>query len=389
MTGTASRVRINTGPTESRALMTIHARHYATGQAVAVTVADGRITAVAPSDQKPTRWVAPAFFDPQINGCLGISFNSRTLTAEQVRTVADECRRHGIGAFCPTLITGSFEAIHHGFATLTAAVEADPELRRRIPGYHLEGPYLSGEDGPRGAHPREHTRDPDWDEFRKWQDAAGGKILTVTVAPERAGAIAFIEKLTAAGVVVAIGHMAATGEQIRAAVRAGAKTCTHLGNGAHAVLPRHPNYIWEQLAEDGLWASIIPDGHHLPASVVKAIVRAKGVGRTLITSDASSLAGMPPGVYREWGTDLEVLGSGKVVLAGTPFLAGSGHFTDLCVGNMVRFAGVTLADAVDMASARPRQLLGLPVTKIAVGQPADLVVFDWEPGDEVQVREGV
>lgn len=366
----------------------IHARHYATGQPVAVTAENGRIAAVGPSDQNPARWVAPAFFDPQINGCLGISFNSPTLTAEQIRTVVDQCRKHGIGAFCPTLVTGGFEALRHGFETLAKAA-ADPELARRIPGYHLEGPYLSAESGPRGAHPKEHTRDPDWDEFRRWQDAAGGKIRMVTLAPERKGAIPFIEKLTAAGVVVGIGHTAATAEQIRAAVAAGAKTSTHLGNGSHAILPRHPNYIWDQLADDRLWASIIPDGHHLPPAVVKCIVRAKGVGRTLLTCDAGSLAGMPPGVYREWGTDLEVLGSGRIVLAGTPFLAGSGQFTGVCVGNVAKFAGVSLADAVDMATARPRQLLGLPVPTLAAGQPADLVVFDWEPGGDLVVRQVV
>jgi N-acetylglucosamine-6-phosphate deacetylase len=367
--------------------MPIHARHHATGAPVTVTVEAGRIAAVAQSSESPRRWVAPSLFDPQINGCLGISFNSATLTPEQVRTVADECRTHGIGGFCPTLITGSFDALRHGFVTLAKAIEADAELARRMPGFHLEGPYFSIEDGPRGAHPKEHVRDPDWDEFRRWQDAAGGRIRMVTLAPERAGACAFIEKLTASGVVAAIGHTAATGEQIRAAVAAGAKTSTHLGNGAHAVIPRHPNYIWEQLANDDLWASIIPDGHHLPAAVVKCIVRAKGIERTLVTSDASSLAGMPPGKYREWGTDLEVLPGGKVVLAGTPFLAGSGHFTDVCVGNLIRAAGVSLKDAVEMASVRPRQLLGLPVPRLEVGQPADLVVFDWEPGGEVVVRE--
>ena len=367
-------------------LMTIHARHYGSGQSIAVTIADGRIAAIAPSDQSPSQWIAPAFFDPQINGCLGIAFNSPSLRPDQVRTVAEECRKHGIGGFCPTLITGSFEALRHGFKTLTQAVEVDAELKRWMPGYHLEGPYFSSEDGPRGAHPKEHIRDPDWNEFQRWQEAAGGKILMVTIAPERSGAIAFIAKLAAAGVVVALGHTAATADQIRAAVDAGARSSTHLGNGAHAVLPRHPNYIWEQLAEDRLWASVISDGHHLPASVVKCIVRAKGVERTLITCDASSLAGSPPGKYREWGTDLEVLPNGKVVLAGTPFLAGSGHFTDRCVGTMIRDAGVSLKDAVDMASARPRQLLGLPVTTLDVGQPADVMTFDWEPGGEVVVR---
>ena len=366
--------------------MTIHARHYATGLPVAVTVDGGRITGVSPSDRNPTGWVAPAFFDPQINGCRGIGFNSADLTPDGVRAVADVCRAHGIGAFCPTVITASFETIRDGFATLTKALAGDAELRRRVPGFHLEGPYISGDDGPRGAHPRDHARDPAWDEFRRWQDAAGGKILMVTVAPERAGAIAFITKAAASGVTVALGHTAATGEQIRAAVAAGARTCTHLGNGAHAVLPRHPNYLWDQLAEDGLWASVITDGYHLPPAVVKTIVRTKGVGRTLLTCDASSLAGMPPGRYREWGADLEVLAGGKVIVAGTPYLAGSGHFTDTCVANVIRFAGVGLADAIDMASVRPRQLLGLPVPAIDAGQPADLMTFDWEPGGDVVVR---
>lgn len=367
--------------------MTTHARHYTTGKPIAVTIENGRIQTVADSDQKPTRWVAPAFFDPQINGCLGISFNSPTLTTEQVQTVAQTCRGHGISAFLPTLITGGFDAIRHGFATLEIARQADGGLRRCIPGYHLEGPYLADEDGPRGAHPREFIRDPDWDEFRRWQESARGNIRMVTVAPERTGALPFIEKLAAAGVVVAIGHTAATGAQLRDAVNAGARTSTHLGNGSHALLPRHDNYIWEQLADDRLWASIIADGHHLPPAVVKCIVRAKGVGRTLLTCDAGSLAGMPAGTYREWGADLEVLPSGKIVVAGTPYLAGSGHFTDVCVANVIRFAGVSLAEAVDMAALRPRELLGLPARSIDIGQVAELVVFEWEPGGDVRVKE--
>ncbi len=336
--------------------MILHARHYATGRPLAIRVEGGRIAAVTASDQNPEAWVAPALFDPQINGCLGIAFSSPSLTPEGVRTVSDECRKHGIGGFAPTLITNSFETLRHGFATLAKALDADAELSRHMPCFHLEGPYLSGEDGPRGAHPKEHTRDPDWDEFRKLQDAAGGRIRMVTLAPERTGAPAFIEKLATAGVVVAIGHTAATGTQIRDAVAAGARTSTHLGNGCHAVLPRHDNYIWEQLACDELHASIITDGHHLPATLVRCIVRVKGVSRLLITCDAGSLAGMPPGKYCEWGTDLEVLPSGKIVVAGTPFLAGSGHFTDVCVSNLIRMTGMRLGDAIDLASARPRHV---------------------------------
>ena len=367
--------------------MNITARSVATGQPLSITVEDGQVRAVHSSNETPTSWVSPSFFDVQINGCLGLDFGSPELTIDDVRTVADHCRRHGIGGFCPTIITGGFDAVRHGFKILALARSRDPILAGRIPGFHLEGPYLSGEDGPRGAHPREHVRDPDWDEFRCWQDAADGRILMVTLAPERPGALRFIERLVDAGVVPAIGHTAASPQQIRDAAAAGARTSTHLGNGCHAMVPRHENYLWEQLAEDGLWASIIPDGNHLPASVVKAIVRMKSPARTVVTCDASSLAGLPPGRYRQWGTELEVLPGGKVVVPGTPYLAGSGVFTDTCVGTLVRQAGVTLADAVDMASVRPRELVGQRVPRLEVGEIADLVVFDWEPGGDIRVRE--
>ena len=365
------------------------ARHYVTNQPVEVSIRNSVIESVTPiADEPNLPWIAPTFCDVQINGCLGFDFGSPQLTIEQVRTVADECRRHGIGRLCPTIITGGFDAVRHGFTTLAAACDSDPDLNFRLPKFHLEGPYLSGEDGPRGAHPREHIRDPNWDEFQRWQEAAGGRIGMVTVAPERTGAIAFIEKLASAEIVVAIGHTAATAEQLRDAIRAGAKTSTHLGNGCQAVLPRHPNIIWEQLAADELWASIICDGHHLSGSIVKSIVRGKTIARTLITCDASSLAGLPPGRYTHWSTELDVLPGGKVVVPGTPYLAGSGVFTDVCVSTVIQQAGVSLQDAVDMAAIRPRELMGLPVPRIEVGQqPAEVMLFDWQQGHELTVRE--
>ncbi|HEX3152303.1 MAG TPA: N-acetylglucosamine-6-phosphate deacetylase [Gemmataceae bacterium] len=373
--------------------MLLRACHYATGERIDIRHEGGRIVAFAPagtaSADREASWIAPALFDLQINGCLGISFNSPTLTAEQVRTVVDECRRHGIGGLLPTLVTGSFEALAHGFRTLRQACETDPVVAMAVPGFHLEGPYIASEDGPRGAHPREHARDPDIDEFRRWQDAAGGRIRLVTLAPERPGALKFIETIAQSGVVVAIAHTAATPAQIRDAVAAGAKLSTHLGNGCHAMLPRHENYIWEQLAADDLWASLIPDGHHLPDSLIKVIVRVKTPSRSIITCDASSLAGMPPGRYGEWGTELDVLPGGKVVVPDTPFLAGSGVFTDTCIGVVMRAAGVSLAEAIDMACARPRELLGLPRWKLKAGRTTPLVLFDQSPSDAFVVREVV
>ncbi|MBL8797168.1 MAG: amidohydrolase family protein [Planctomycetia bacterium] len=371
--------------------MLLRARHYATGERVDIVCTNGRIASIQPAGpatpDSTAGWVAPTLFDLQINGCDGHSFNSEKLTVETVRHVVDTCRRHGVGGLCPTLVTNGFEALRHGMATIRQACESDAAVARAVPAIHLEGPYLSPEDGPRGAHSRQHIRPPDWDEFQRLQEAAGGRIRLVTLAPEHEGALPFIEKLTAGGVVVALGHTMASGERIAEAIKAGAKLSTHLGNGAHAIMPRHDNYIWQQLAADELWASIICDGQHLPASVVRCIVRVKTPARVILTCDASSLAGLPPGRYGEWDQEFEVVPEGKVVVPGTAYLAGSWAFTDRCIGNVIRMAGVNLRDAIDMAGARPRELLGLPQRRLEPGMPADLMLFDWEYGGEFRVRE--
>lgn len=370
--------------------MRIRAHHYATGALVDVICAGGTITAVeAPGAQQPDRqadWVAPAFFDLQINGCDDHNFSSESLTIDSVRHVVDVCRKHGISGLCPTLVTNSFAALSHGLATLRKARERDSVIRHAIPAIHLEGPYLSPEDGPRGAHPRQHIRPPDWDEFCRFQDAAGGLIRLMTLAPEHEGALPFIERLATSGVVVALGHTAADGPRLCDAVSAGARLSTHLGNGCHATLPRHPNVIWEQLADDRLWVSMICDGHHLPPSVVRCIVGVKTPARTILTCDASPFAGCASGRYRAWDEEFEVLPEGKIVVPGTPYLAGSWAFTDLCVANVMRYAGVNLQEAVDMAGARPRELLGLPPRRLEEGQPAELVLLDRKHQDGLAVR---
>jgi N-acetylglucosamine-6-phosphate deacetylase len=365
--------------------MRLRANHYRTGQPLDILCERGVICSVHAAGADPpdlhAQWVAPAICDLQINGCDGHSFNSARLTAEQVRHVVAVCRTHGISQICPTLVTGPFDALAHGLATLALACDADTDIARAVCGIHVEGPYISPEDGARGAHPRQHVRPPSWDEFCRWQDAAGGRIRLLTLAPEVPGALPFIEKLAGAGVVVALGHTAADGDCIRAAISAGARLSTHLGNGAHAVLPRHPNYIWDQLAEDGLWASFIADGHHLPASVMKCLLRMKTPQRLILTCDASSLAGLPPGTHHEWGQDFDIRPEGKIVVSGTSYLAGSWAFTEQCLANVLALGEVSLADAVDMATVRPRQLLGQPPRDVVPGQPAELMLFNWQPGE--------
>jgi N-acetylglucosamine-6-phosphate deacetylase len=371
--------------------MRLRARHYQTHDTIDIDCRDGVIAAIVPAGTGPVEcsagWVAPALFDLQINGCDGKAFASEDLTIADVAHVVSVCRRHGIGGLCPTLITSSFEALRHGFATLGAACTRDPALDRAMPCFHLEGPFISPDDGPRGAHPLEHVRRPDLDEFHKLQEAAGGRIRLLTLAPERPGAISFIEALVNEGVVVAIGHTAATPAQIRDAVRAGARLSTHLGNGSHALLPRHENYLWEQLACDDLMASIITDGHHLPAALLKCLMRVKRPERLIVTCDASSLAGLPPGRYTQVGKELEVLKGGKVVVPGTIFLGGSGLFTDTCLRVLLELGEVGLSDAIDMAGARPRELLGLPALELKEGMPADLILFEHGPGQVFELKE--
>jgi N-acetylglucosamine-6-phosphate deacetylase len=322
-------------------------------------------------------WVAPGLVDIQINGYGGQEFSSLELTPEGVARIARQHDGWGVTAFCPTLTTQSFDCLSHALRAIAQACEEDRAVRRSVWGIHLEGPYISTEDGPRGAHPRAHCRRPDYDEFCRLQEAAGGRIGILTMSPEFEEAPRFIARVASEGVLVALAHLAATGAQIRAAVDAGARLSTHLGNGAHRMLPRHPNYLWDQLAEDRLAASLIVDGHHLPPEVVKVFVRAKTPERVVLVSDLAGLAGLPPGRYTSSGCEVEMLDDGRLVIAGQQqLLAGASRPLYVGITNVMRFAGVDLEQAVEMASVSPARLLGRRCGGLRPGDPADLVLFD-------------
>jgi N-acetylglucosamine-6-phosphate deacetylase len=372
--------------------MELVARAYDTSRPIWLRLQDGRVAEArtVPEERHAAAlpWVAPGLVDIQVNGYGGQEFSSLDLTPERVAEIARQHDAWGVTAFCPTLTTQSFACLAHGLGAIARACESDREVQRLVWGIHLEGPYFCPEDGPRGAHPREHCRRPDWDEFLRLQEAAGGRIRILTMSPEFEEAPAFISRAAAAGVVVALGHMGATAEQIRAAVDAGARLSTHLGNGAHRMLPRHPNYLWDQLAEDRLLASLIVDGHHLPPEVVKVFVRAKTPERLVLVSDLSGLAGLPPGRYTSSGCEVEILDDGRLVIAGQQqLLAGASRPLGMGVINVMRYAGVDLATAIAMASARPACLLGRRCGGLRPGDPAELVLFDLrENPPEFSVR---
>jgi len=217
-------------------------------------------------------FIAPGLIDIQINGYNSVSFSLEgadgegggDLTREDVMKVTEGLWKEGVTTYFPTLTTNSQELLARNFAILAGAKD-DPSFLGSIPGFHLEGPYISPVDGYRGAHPREFVRKPEWDEFLELYNAAGEKILLITVAPEVEGAMEFIRKCRETGIVVSLGHHNGSAEQIKQAIDNGAGLSTHLGNGCSNVINRQRNPTWPPLAAERLMITIILYGFHPPA----------------------------------------------------------------------------------------------------------------------------
>lgn len=357
------------------------ARHYRSGTAVRIHCDGDRIAAVDPLEMPADElqslpFVAPGLFDIQVNGYHGLWFCSAALTVAETIRIVEALVQCGIARCFPTLITCSFDAMLHGLQTICQAAEESLLVRDVVRGFHLEGPYISPEDGPRGAHPRQHVRPADFDEFQRWQQAAHGSIRLVTIAPEAHGSLEFIRRAVQSGVRVSLGHTGAAGPLITAAVDAGATLSTHLGNGCASLLPRHDNVLWPQLADDRLTASVIADGWHLPQPVLQSFLKCKTLERLLLTCDVSGFGGCPPGVYDSGNVQVEVLDDGRIVVAGQrQYLAGSGATTGDCVAQLIDTCGLPLADAWDLAAEKPAALFAEPLCRLHAGQQATLTVF--------------
>ena len=378
-------------------MTTITARRFDTLQPIRITLRDGRIVSVVPLDipQDECRElpiVGPGLCDIQVNGFKGIWFSSETLTTEEVETVIHWYLESGITQCLPTLITNSAAALEHGLATIRAARDRSPLLRQVIAGCHVEGPWISPEDGPRGAHPLEHIRPADFAEFCRWQQVSGNLVRIVTLAPEVPHAIHVVKRIVKSGVHVSIGHTSATPLEIAAAIDAGATLGTHLGNGCAGLIPRHRNVFWPQLADDRLTCSVIADGWHVPEAMLNCIVRCKSLDRLILTSDVSGFGGCPAGRYRTGVVEVDVLNDGRIVVAGqTQFLAGSGATTGDCVARFMSACKTPLHAAWNLASTKPAALLNSHRDFLQEGKSARLTVFrisgiDAEPASHATQR---
>lgn len=373
------------------ALKVVEGIHYLDGSPVAIAIRDGEISRITRKDQLndplwSSTYVAPGFIDHQVNGYLSHSFTGEHLSIQQVQKITRVFWEHGITTYLPTLTSHSYELLQKNFTILREAMQVK-EIKMSVPGFHLEGPYISPVAGYRGAHEEKWIRNPDWKEFLNWYRASGNKILEVTLAPELEGAIDFIKKCRERNIVVALGHHNGSAAMIRQATNAGASVSTHLGNGCANLIHRHDNPLWPQLADDRLTASLIVDGFHLRPEEVRVFYKVKGPERTILVSDVSSLAGMPPGVYESYGREVVMTPEGKISMPSQDVLAAASFLITKGIENIISFTQCSLPEAIHMATRNPARLLGLNDRgELSPGKRADLVWFEMKNG-ELLVRK--
>jgi N-acetylglucosamine-6-phosphate deacetylase len=375
--------------------MRVHSRRVVTPAGTidaTVSIADGRITALAPGHAGATvdvgdRRLIPGLIDTHVHGGGGAQCN--TSSADEVAAVAAFHAAHGTTSLLATTVSADVDELED---SLRAIGEAG------VLGAHLEGPFLN----PRrpGAMDGESFLEPSTDVLDRLL-GAGARVSMMTIAPEVPGALEIIAAMAARGTVVSLGHSEATDEMARAAVRAGARSVTHLFNAMPPLHHREPGLLGAALDDDVLQCELICDGVHVDPVAMRLALRAKGVGGLRLITDAIAAAGMGDGEYR-LGEAPVVVRDGRATLARAGVRAGAGGGVgggqwdagddgtadgtiagstltmDAALANAVRFLGVTVEEAVALASTNPARLLGLGAAKgaIAVGYDADVVVLD-------------
>lgn len=340
----------------------------------------GVVTEVRPieADSASLPIVAPGLVDLQVNGYAGLDVNSESTTAPQLIELSYLLASHGVTTWMPTIVTAPESRIVDALRRISAARAADPVVEAAIPAAHVEGPFISDRDGARGVHDRASVRPIDPAEVARWLRA--GPVGIVTLSPHGESAARGIRAITQLGVAVAIGHTHANPDEITAAVDAGATLCTHLGNGIPTLLPRHPNILWRQLAEDRLSAGLIADGHHLPFDTLEVMLRAKGLDRAFLVSDATEIGGRPPGRYRTAvGSLVELDQNNRLSVSGGELLAGAAATLLDGVRNVAAHTSFSLHDVLALTSRNPaRHAPGIRsgIGRLSPGAPADLIVLD-------------
>lgn len=376
---------------ESNDRFKIEGIHYGTGKPVSIEIIDGYIGDIIETDGmkngNANSFLAPGLIDNQINGYAGVDFSGNSLAVEDVIHAVHAIWSGGVTSFFPTLITNSSETLTKNLSTLAKAIKSDEKLRECIPGFHLEGPYISPEEGYRGCHPVQYIHNPSWEEFLGFQEAADGKIIEITLAPEIDGAMEFIKLCNKHGILVALGHTNASAEQILQAVENGARLSTHLGNACANYIHRHKNPIWPQLANDRLTPTIIADGHHLLSEEIQVFYKVKGPQNIILTSDVIYLSGMTPDKYTFLESEVILTPEGLLYNPVLQCLAGASFPLKKGVENVMNFTGCSLTNAINMASRNVAGIFNLnDRASLVKGKRADIILFERK-GNEIRIKQ--
>jgi N-acetylglucosamine-6-phosphate deacetylase len=307
----------------------------------------------------------PGFVDLQINGSCGVDFSSPSMSKEDFLYAAECIVSDGTAVFLPTLVTSPLSVYRRNLALISRCCR-QAGLVGRIPGFHLEGPFLSPAEGARGVHNPKWIRSPDVEMLKTLYDCADGKIRLLTVAADRNGIETLISWASDHGITVSLGHHMAEEEHLERAVLAGARALTHLGNGVPQLLPRHKNPIWAGLSCEPLSAMIITDGHHLPNSLIKTFLMVKGEKNIIVTSDASPLAGLKPGTYTSMGQRVILEESGRILDPEKECLAGSSLLIRSCMNHLWTHGLLDYDGLLRVGFSNPLRLVGIDPDSVPV-----------------------
>jgi N-acetylglucosamine-6-phosphate deacetylase len=372
--------------------MKIQGNSYRDGSAIEISFSEGIIDSISETQNllEQDLILGPGFTDIQVNGYGGIDYNEIQSDPMNLAEISRLLYKEGVTTHFPTIITNDPAQISQLILQIVSLRKSDEFSRMSIEGLHIEGPFISPIDGPRGAHPKEFVCAPDWSLVQKWQNESKGLIKMITLSPEWENMVPFIERCMEHGILVSIGHTNASHQQILDAVNAGASLSTHLGNGAHPILARHPNYIWSQLSQDELGASIIADGFHLPAEVIQVFQKVKKENLMLV-SDSVSLSGMPAGDYTlHIGGEVTMTPNGKLHLKSNPsILAGSASNIRSGVSFLIKNELASITEAWDMASVRPEKLVNPGHRLFKEGSIADLILCRTQKNGELEVLKTI
>ncbi|MBO5941025.1 MAG: N-acetylglucosamine-6-phosphate deacetylase [Kiritimatiellae bacterium] len=300
------------------------------------------------------------WIDLQINGYGGIDFNAPGLTVDQVVAVTERLAHDGTAGYLPTFVTGDPDMVLSNMRVIAKARRKNALCEKNVIGVHLEGPFISDKPGAVGTHPIEWVKPPSLEAFNKYQDACEGIVKLVTVAAEVPGMPDFVKAVSDSGVTVSLGHqMASTPEEVEPCMAAGAKAYTHLGNGIPNQIPRHNNVLFTALADDRATVMFIPDGHHLPDTVLKVFTRAVPMKRLVAVSDAQYPAGMPPGDYDVCGAKARLEPSGLLWNPARNCLVGATTPMGAMMELLQKRVGLTLDECFMIGRDNPLSLIGL------------------------------